>query len=174
MSQLLQAVKNYNLGDVQRYLRTESPNSRDTNHQTALHLACGVYANLEIASLLVENKADVNIQEKKGNTPLHFAAQQGNLSLCKLLLNVENIKLEIVNKDKLSVLHYLIQILPDYLILHQYKEILQLYIDKGGKINTKSKYGETPLHKACIKGNMIGIFFLLKNNVEMNTLNKFV
>src|ERR1039458_2083724 len=42
--------------------------------------------NLEIAQLLLENKANPNAIEMKGITPLHEAAGNGNLDLAELLL----------------------------------------------------------------------------------------
>ena len=43
--------------------------------------------NLEIARLLLENKADPNIIQSKGITPLHEATQNGNPEMVELLLN---------------------------------------------------------------------------------------
>ena len=43
--------------------------------------------NLEIAQLLLENKADPNAIQMKGITPLHAAAHNGSVDMIKLLLD---------------------------------------------------------------------------------------
>src|SRR6185437_4011192 len=43
--------------------------------------------NLEIARLLLENKADPNLIQSKGVTPLHGATQKGNTQMVELLLS---------------------------------------------------------------------------------------
>jgi ankyrin repeat protein len=56
----------------------------EKNKFTLLHMA--VARNYpEIAELLLEKGADPNIKDCEGNTPLHFAAEENNLSLLKLL-----------------------------------------------------------------------------------------
>jgi len=45
--------------------------------------------NLEIAKLLLENKADPNLIQSKGVTPLHEAAQNGSPEMVELLLTYE-------------------------------------------------------------------------------------
>ncbi|MBP7282075.1 MAG: ankyrin repeat domain-containing protein [Leptospiraceae bacterium] len=53
-----------------------------------MHYACSKWnSDVEIVKLLVENKADVNAQNKQGWTPLHNAFLQVNLELVKYLLN---------------------------------------------------------------------------------------
>ena len=39
-----------------------------------------------VLSVLVENKADVNIQDDFGHTPLHLATERININMVKLLL----------------------------------------------------------------------------------------
>lgn len=41
----------------------------------------------EIAKILIENGADVNIANKNGQIPLHYAASRNNLEMLKLLLD---------------------------------------------------------------------------------------
>eukprot|EP00012_Vannella_robusta_P006723 CAMPEP_0206201394 /NCGR_PEP_ID=MMETSP0166-20121206/11513_1 /ASSEMBLY_ACC=CAM_ASM_000260 /TAXON_ID=95228 /ORGANISM="Vannella robusta, Strain DIVA3 518/3/11/1/6" /LENGTH=805 /DNA_ID=CAMNT_0053620043 /DNA_START=36 /DNA_END=2449 /DNA_ORIENTATION=- len=172
MGKLAQAVKSQNIGDVKRILRAESPNDRDNYHQTPLHLACGVAANLEITKLLIKKKADVNVQERNGWTPLHCAANEGKLKICEMLLNTDGIDVGILNKDGTSVLHYLVRSNPDTADQAQYEEVLRLYIDKRGDIDSQSKHGESALHQSCLRGNITAVKFLLKNKAQINILNK--
>lgn len=41
----------------------------------------------DICKLLLENKASVNVTNKQGLTPLHYAALHGHSSICKILRN---------------------------------------------------------------------------------------
>ena len=51
-----------------------------------------------MSQLLCDNKADVNVQDHDGDTPLHWAAIEGYLEICDLLIehgadvNAVNIK----------------------------------------------------------------------------------
>ena len=42
--------------------------------------------NESLCRLLLEQKADVNIQDNNGYTPLHWCASIGNEKLCRLLV----------------------------------------------------------------------------------------
>lgn len=172
MGKLPQAVKSQNIGDVKRLLRTESPNEKDNYHQTPLHLSCGVSANIEITKLLLKKKADVNVQERNGWTPLHCAANEGKLKICELLLNIDGIDVGSLNKDGTSALHYLVRSNPDTADQAQYEEVLRLYIGKRGDIDSQSKHGESALHQSCLRGNITAVKFLLKNKAQINILNK--
>lgn len=58
----------------------------DSPEGTALIGAC-YKGNLEMASLLIKYKADVNLQNEQGTTALIFAVQSNNADLVKLLLD---------------------------------------------------------------------------------------
>jgi hypothetical protein len=53
--------------------------------QTPLHIAA-FNDRLDVAKLLLENKADVNAKAKNGSTPLHLAAAKGNKDMVEFLL----------------------------------------------------------------------------------------
>ena len=51
-----------------------------------LHWACD-RGHVEIVKLLIKLKADVNIADHEGQTPLHYACACGHAGIAKLLLD---------------------------------------------------------------------------------------
>lgn len=56
---------------------------RDGDGKTALHLH---QANLGPVKMLLEFKAEVNVKDNSGDTPLHVAARNGRTAVVKILL----------------------------------------------------------------------------------------
>merc|ERR1712018_988917 len=75
----LQRIKHVFLGDSQVNDCQEIVNARDNvTGNTALHLAVQTQ-NYDLMVLLVNNGADVNAQNKKRQSPLHFVGQIHNI-----------------------------------------------------------------------------------------------
>ena len=53
---------------------------------TLLHQAA-MYGRTEIARLLIDAKADLNVQNEWGYTPLHYAAEYGRLEIVQMLID---------------------------------------------------------------------------------------
>lgn len=53
--------------------------------QTALHIAAKEGFE-DMVKLLIDNKADINKEDKKSNTPLHYAVNKGYRKIVKILL----------------------------------------------------------------------------------------
>ena len=62
-------------------------NAKNANVETPLHYAVGA-GSLEGAQFLVEHKANVNMQNRRGYTPLHIAVLQSMPEMVKLLVLV--------------------------------------------------------------------------------------
>jgi ankyrin repeat protein len=60
-------------------------NAKDSNGETALHKAIR-QGNIDIAKMLIELGADVNIAGINGETALHKAIRQGNIDIAKMLI----------------------------------------------------------------------------------------
>lgn len=76
------------------------------NDQTPLHIAVSK-RKLDVAKILVSNKADLNITDKYGLTPLHLAAVHGHMELVKLLLsnNADSTVKDVQGKTAAEVAH---------------------------------------------------------------------
>jgi ankyrin repeat protein len=66
----------------ERRILEDSPDDADL---TPLHIAV-FDEKMDIADVLIENGADVNLPDKFGLTPLHTAAMRGNVALVRLLV----------------------------------------------------------------------------------------
>jgi len=56
------------------------------HQQTSLHLAIESGSSIAIVELLLRNGKAVNIKDSRGNTPLHYAAYHGRISVIRELL----------------------------------------------------------------------------------------
>jgi ankyrin repeat protein len=72
---LHQAVLKHNTNIVSLLISNKANiNAQTTAKITPLMLACGIAYDYEIAKILIESGADVNIKDQFGNTALSFAA----------------------------------------------------------------------------------------------------
>lgn len=73
--------------------------------KTALHYAA-IKGDPELAEILIEYNASVDIADKDGSTPIIDAAFLGNLSVLKVLIEQGKADPNIPNKDQMSPLHW--------------------------------------------------------------------
>jgi hypothetical protein len=138
-------------------------NSKNEKGNTALHLAVRSKdpAMLEIAKLLIEEGAKIDIKNKKGNTALHLAVIAQNLDGVNALVNT-NLKYDIdaLNNHGYSALHSA--------ILTDAPEMVELLKQKGANINVVNEYGSTALHSAATNQNLDEIKRLLDAGIDPN------
>ena len=169
--------------------------------ETLLHKACKKN-NYKYAETLLQNGANVDIQgiDEWGYTPLHWAAQEGNDKIIKLLKS-HNAKMDKLDKkgcstlerayenDKFETMKTLINCGADpnifvgndrrYSLLHEacvnnkYKHA-EVLLQNGANVDiqTIDEWGSTPLHWAAEKGNNDIIRLLTKYNAKINKLDK--
>ncbi len=119
----------------------------------------------DIAELLLENGADVNLEFTLGITPLHIATFQTNLPLIKLLISYgADIDAEHDNG---------ITPLSSSLMTGETNIVCQL-VESGADVNHVSRNGNIPLSYACLsvstnKNNIIR--FLLNKGADPNNGN---
>ncbi len=114
---------------------------RDANNQTPLHLAVSA-KQADAFKVLLDAGADINAQDKDGDTVLMFAPQvKADRQLYMLLLNAPGIDLNIVNKSGKTALHFMIEFnAPDYVIREMIK--------RGADVNMYAPPAAAPLDAA--------------------------
>nr|CAH7721312.1 unnamed protein product [Callosobruchus chinensis] len=105
--------------------------------------------NEEVIKLIFKNVdlkygATVDLQDKKGMTPLHFAAKNGSLYMVKSLIKKKAV-IEVPNKDVMTPLHFA--------AIYGHSSIVRCLVGHGADINLQNKKGMTPLHFAAIYGH---------------------
>lgn len=75
-----------NARKVQGMLGNWDVNAANEDLVTALHVAA-VRGNAEMANVLINSGANVNIQSADGQTPLHVSARNGNLKFSEMILS---------------------------------------------------------------------------------------
>ena len=92
MTPLLVAAKLHNK-NICRLLLTNKPNKADIHAQcregrSVLHAALSGLGGEDVIPLLLEHKANPNVVDKDGKTPLHYCAEQGKKDAAQELLAV--------------------------------------------------------------------------------------
>lgn len=129
--------------------------------------------NKEIVELLLNAKADPNIQDLRGNTALILAAEHGKTETVELLLSKgakPNIKTFTKNmatfrsqNDRTALMEA---------ALEGYKEIVELLLDAEADPNIQSKNGDTALILATNTDQPDTVRLLLKAKADPNIQNK--
>jgi len=114
----------------------------------------------EIVKLLIKAGADLNVQNKFGETPLHFANMDGHKDCIELLINA-GADVNIQDNDGWTALHF-----ASY---SGYKDIVELLINAGVNVNLLS-YQEfnTALHFASSYGHKDCVELLIKAGTDVS------
>lgn len=112
--------------------------------QTALTAAVGSYhPHPEVAQILLDRGADVNVRSTAGHTALWFAARQGHLESVRVLVE-GGAK---VNDSDSSVLLTAIN--------NGHSDIATFLLDSGADPNVPDRGGYTALHRAVLKRSRV-------------------
>ena len=166
--------------------------------------ASGIHNAVEKGDLkkvreLVERDPALINQWHEYQTPLHKAAEDGNIEIAKFLIsqgadldavpngygiNLEQIKTPLliaVQKDNKDMVSLLIKNKANAYIkygglswaLHhaKSKEVAKMLIENGAKINSKDYYKNTPLNKAAEKGHLEVVKLLISRGAYIDNKN---
>ena len=117
----------------------------DDNGCSVLQFAARA-GNLELVQYLIEKGSDVYRQKRDGMNCLHIAAEDGHLRLCKVLLEIYNVDLQMSDDDAWSVLHFAAKA--------GNIELFQYLIDKGSDVYRQKGDGMNCLHIAALNGHL--------------------
>ncbi|WP_338967567.1 ankyrin repeat domain-containing protein [Spiroplasma endosymbiont of Lonchoptera lutea] len=117
------------------------------------------HGNLDIVKLLLENGANINLQNNNGNNALITAVENGHTDIVKLLLKNGA---DINHQNKFGITPLITAATYGEL------DIMKLLLEKGANINHQNKFGITPLITAATYGKLDIVKLLLENGAAIN------
>ena len=125
------------------------------NQDPPLHLAVRSGDVTKVRGVLLNSKMSINnIDYYYGRTPLELACQLGNIDIIKTLID------DTVQDDKGTIGDKLLKIALDY----EKDEVVLLLITKlKCDPNIKGEYNRSPLHVACMSGNLSLVRTLIRD-----------
>ena len=108
-----------------------------------LQLVASVEPDVDDAEDLIKDGAEVNVQDEQGDTPLHYAADMGNIELAQLFILSGA---EINQVDELGISPLYRAAVANHL------QVAQLLLTNGADINLATAAGESPLDAALSNG----------------------
>jgi ankyrin repeat protein len=136
---------------------------------TVLHIAAA--NSLEIVKLVVTSEG-VNLQNKKGDTPLHIASRHKRWDTMIYLIEEHNYLVGILNTNSDSAFHIMLDLFNDSYILIPSLSILSLI--PTSVIDKMNVFGDTLLHIACRKADEQTVLFLIKSlGCKLDVVNQF-
>ena len=136
--------------------------------KTALHFACE-HQNVQMVSLLLENGADVNIEDRQNELPIHIAVR------CKVCPEQNEIVKMLCERGSDVNLPNKIACPPLYLAafygcLTKVQMLILYGADPNNLCERESSYGSA-LHIASLKDRLPLAELLIENNVQLNRVN---
>ena len=142
-------------------------NSLTKRKQTPLFLLTESSGSPKLFQYLLDHGAKPEIPDEDGWTCLHRAAGNRNRELCRILLGCSTVDVNAQDRDGDTPLHWMFQFpnaLPD---------LVQLFLDRGVKVNEQNNNREAPLYLACTVGNVPATRLLLDYHADIDQVNDF-
>ena len=125
---------------------------------------------------------DKNPENEDGDTPLHEAAKNGSLEICKLIYLHINRGLDKVGAEIALLSRSLVKAMhpennsgetPMFNAVEKGKlETVKFLFNIGGDLSSRNDEGDTPLHAATQYGHTEVIKFILANMIDKNPTPK--
>lgn len=127
-----------------------------TNGSNMLHFACH-NGFLESVKALVAKKANVNLENHKGLTPLDLAVMNDHFNVAKYLLE-SNANINFSSKAGITCLNYMVRLGEI--------ESVKFLIENGANVNAKMDSGKTILMVKSVKNELIIMKLLLQSGAD--------
>ncbi|XP_014282654.1 transient receptor potential channel pyrexia [Halyomorpha halys] len=128
-------------------------------HNTVLH--CSVRTNaVECLPTLLSKQVDANTLDSAGVSPLHIAADTGNINIVRMLLEVENINVDLLSRDRgNTALHYAAE--------GGHIDVIKVLLIKKASVSIRNKKGQIPLHLGTRSQSADCVEILLKAHSDI-------
>lgn len=158
---LIKIILKFNKNNINTKVQNIMPWEKLIIGETALHMAAR-NNNLDIAKLLIENGADVNIQAVDGFTPLHNACKKQAVDVIELLLK-NNADINAKDFDGFTPLN---------IACRKNKHVAAyLLIKNGANVNLPDNYGDTPILIAASNSYEMFKILLPISDLNMKSTN---
>lgn len=142
-------------------------NFHDYDLRTALHLAAGE-ANLEAVQFLVENKANVNVKDRWGGTPLRDAVMSNASEGARITAVVQYLKNHGASSADFADGLAICQAASENNVAR-----LQQCLNLGVEVNTCDYDKRTPMHLAASEAALDACRFLMDSKANPNPLDRW-
>ena len=143
---------------ILKSLLNEDVNARDADGDTLLHQAC-ISGRPDVAKLLIDNGADIHVENIYGYTPLKLACDHKSPEIVRLLIK---------SGADINVQDYLGRTPLQFAFGEKLYDIATLLIKKGAAINEKDSGGLAPLHWACLRNQSDIAALLIEKSAYIN------
>lgn len=176
-AELHQAIKKKDKAAIKRLAERADLAWTDADGRTALHIAAAENDADTLKLLLKGKKAELNVPDNHGTTPLMAASEQGAYKSAEVLIKSGADPTKVTEKgtvrvNKVCQWPILVQVLHVLLSAKRWvkdeKKILKMVIPlmKDKSVNKAGPTGETALQIACMKGQFDTAILLLKQKAD--------
>lgn len=145
---LFQAVKNNDVVILKAFFDAGiNPDPFNENGETPLTLAVQ-YAETKTVKALLD-KVDINLQDKKGNSPIHLALLKNKDDALNALLE-KGADVNVAGRDQ-TVEGQTVLYLA---VIRNREDLIEKLLEKGANPNQADKGGAVPLSEACLGANV--------------------
>ncbi|MCG2589978.1 ankyrin repeat domain-containing protein [Rhodohalobacter sulfatireducens] len=111
----------------------------------------------------IEDGADINAQNNKGNTALHYAISEGNEEMVKSLIKLG------ANVNEMNA-HYNTPL--TIAIINERNQVVDILLQAGANPNYGNNDKMTPTHIAALTGNYDSMTSLIANQADINIMSE--
>uniref|UniRef100_A0A0K0F903 ANK_REP_REGION domain-containing protein n=1 Tax=Strongyloides venezuelensis TaxID=75913 RepID=A0A0K0F903_STRVS len=152
------------LGRLLCFNLEEQMDSEDDEGNNVLHLSAAKHSQVFAYICSKDYIPSINKQNKKGETPFHFAARVGDDQVMKTFYKL-NADANICDRKDISPLHIAAEL--------GHTSFVERLIDKfGASLTARTRNGDTLLHIAAYSGHASTALAFLKRGVPLNMPNK--